>query len=56
MASHFRRARPLTEVTFVQFIVDASIIPSLPIGNPQGVLMSAAEQAASRILALAGGP
>ncbi|OJT10842.1 Cellobiose dehydrogenase [Trametes pubescens] len=38
------------------FIVDASIIPSLPIGNPQGVLMSAAEQAASRILALAGGP
>ncbi|KAI0635059.1 cellobiose dehydrogenase [Trametes polyzona] len=38
------------------FIVDASIIPSLPVGNPQGVLMSAAEQAAAKILALAGGP
>ncbi|PBK88877.1 cellobiose dehydrogenase flavo protein-like protein [Armillaria gallica] len=38
------------------FIVDASIIPSLPIGNPQGAIMSAAEQAAAKILALAGGP
>ncbi|KAI0777591.1 cellobiose dehydrogenase [Trametes elegans] len=38
------------------FIVDASIVPSLPVGNPQGVIMSAAEQAAARILALAGGP
>lgn len=56
VAPHFRRARALTKLTFVQFIVDASIIPSLPIGNPQGVLMSAAEQAVSRILALAGGP
>ncbi|KAH8103281.1 cellobiose dehydrogenase [Cristinia sonorae] len=38
------------------FIVDASIIPSLPTGNPQGMLMSVAEQASSKILALAGGP
>nr|AAC32197.1 cellobiose dehydrogenase [Trametes cinnabarina] len=38
------------------FIVDASIIPSLPVGNPHGALMSAAEQAAAKILALAGGP
>lgn len=40
----------------LQFIVDASIIPSLPVGNPQGTIMSAAEQAAAKILALAGGP
>lgn len=48
----------ITELTFVgsQFIVDASIIPSLPVGNPHGMLMSAAEQAVSRILALSGGP
>ncbi|KAI0795146.1 hypothetical protein C8Q75DRAFT_530992 [Abortiporus biennis] len=38
------------------FIVDASIIPALPMGNPHGMLMSAAEQAAAKILALAGGP
>nr|BAD36748.1 cellobiose dehydrogenase [Irpex lacteus] len=38
------------------FIVDASIIPHLPVGNPHGALMSAAEQAAAKILALAGGP
>ncbi|EGN94369.1 hypothetical protein SERLA73DRAFT_171373 [Serpula lacrymans var. lacrymans S7.3] len=38
------------------FVVDASIIPSLPTGNPHGTLMSAAEQAAAKILALAGGP
>ena len=38
------------------FIVDASIIPSLPMGNPHGMLMSAAEQAAAKILALSGGP
>jgi cellobiose dehydrogenase (acceptor) len=38
------------------FIVDASIIPSLPYGNPHGTLMSAAEQAAAKILALPGGP
>ncbi|EJF63960.1 cellobiose dehydrogenase [Dichomitus squalens LYAD-421 SS1] len=38
------------------FVVDASIIPALPIGNPHGQLMSAAEQAAAKILALAGGP
>ncbi|KAK0199911.1 GMC oxidoreductase-domain-containing protein [Desarmillaria ectypa] len=38
------------------FIVDASIIPSLPIGNPQGAIMSAAEQAAAKILALTGDP
>jgi cellobiose dehydrogenase (acceptor) len=40
----------------VQFIVDASIIPALPIGNPHGMLMSAAEQAVAKILALTGGP
>ncbi|EIW75667.1 cellobiose dehydrogenase [Coniophora puteana RWD-64-598 SS2] len=38
------------------FVVDASIIPKLPTGNPHGMLMSAAEQAAAKILALAGGP
>ncbi|EIN05508.1 cellobiose dehydrogenase [Punctularia strigosozonata HHB-11173 SS5] len=38
------------------FILDASIIPSLPVGNPHGVLMSAMEQGVVRILALAGGP
>jgi len=38
------------------FVVDASIIPALPTGNPHGTLMSAAEQAAAKILALAGGP
>lgn len=40
----------------LQFVVDASIIPSLPTGNPQGVIMSAAEQAVAKILALSGGP
>ncbi|KAK0437789.1 cellobiose dehydrogenase [Armillaria borealis] len=35
------------------FIVD---VPALPLGNPQGVVMSMAEQAVSRILGLAGGP
>jgi len=38
------------------FVVDASILPTLPVGNPQGTIMSAAEQAAAKILALAGGP
>ncbi|PBK88946.1 cellobiose dehydrogenase [Armillaria gallica] len=38
------------------FIVDASIVPALPLGNPQGMVMSMAEQAVSRILGLAGGP
>lgn len=50
------RLVPTADVSFLQFIVDASIIPSLPVGNPQGLLMSAAEQAVSKILALAGGP
>ncbi|KAF7979352.1 hypothetical protein HWV62_42789 [Athelia sp. TMB] len=40
----------------IKFVVDASIIPALPTGNPHGTLMSAAEQAAAKILALAGGP
>ncbi|KAK0444192.1 cellobiose dehydrogenase [Desarmillaria tabescens] len=35
------------------FIVD---VPALPMGNPQGMVMSMAEQAVSRILGLAGGP
>ncbi|ETW75429.1 cellobiose dehydrogenase 1 [Heterobasidion irregulare TC 32-1] len=38
------------------FVTDASIVPSLPIGNPHGMLMSAVEQAVAKILALAGGP
>ncbi|PFH51659.1 hypothetical protein AMATHDRAFT_58825 [Amanita thiersii Skay4041] len=38
------------------FIIDASIIPSLPMGNPHGMIMSAAEQAVSRIMNLTGGP
>jgi hypothetical protein len=39
-----------------QFILDASIFPSLPIGNPHGALMSAFEQGIAKILALSGGP
>ncbi|KAJ7176602.1 cellobiose dehydrogenase [Mycena filopes] len=38
------------------FVVDASIVPSLPYGNPHGLIMSMAEQAAAKILALPGGP
>jgi cellobiose dehydrogenase (acceptor) len=38
------------------FVIDASIIPSLPTGNPHGLLMAVAEQAVARVLALAGGP
>ncbi|KAF9004636.1 hypothetical protein BDQ17DRAFT_1390151 [Cyathus striatus] len=38
------------------FIVDVSTMPTLPMGNPHGALMSAAEQAITRILALSGGP
>jgi len=38
------------------FVVDASIVPALATGNPQGLIMTAAEQAVARILALAGGP
>ncbi|KAF9524951.1 cellobiose dehydrogenase [Crepidotus variabilis] len=37
------------------FVVDASIIPSMPMGNPQASIMSMAEQAVAKILALAGG-
>lgn len=40
----------------MKFVVDASIIPSLVTGNPQGPIMSMAEQAVARILALSGGP
>ncbi|KAG6873702.1 hypothetical protein C0995_012164 [Termitomyces sp. Mi166 len=38
------------------FVVDASVVPQLPMGNPHGMIMSMAEQAVTRILALAGGP
>ncbi|TDL21117.1 cellobiose dehydrogenase [Rickenella mellea] len=38
------------------FVVDASIVPSLFTGNPQGPIMAMAEQAVTKILALAGGP
>ncbi|TFK24100.1 cellobiose dehydrogenase [Coprinopsis marcescibilis] len=37
------------------FVVDASIIPSMPMGNPQGTIMATAEQAVAKILALRGG-
>ncbi|KAF6760392.1 cellobiose dehydrogenase [Ephemerocybe angulata] len=37
------------------FVVDASIIPSMPMGNPQGAIMATAEQAVAKILALSGG-
>lgn len=48
---------PITHLSLLdQFIVDAGIIPQLPVGNPQGVIMSTAEHAVSNILALAGGP
>ena len=38
------------------FVVDASILPGMPAGNPQAAIMSTAEQAVTKILALAGGP
>ncbi|KAF8908090.1 hypothetical protein CPB84DRAFT_1674456 [Gymnopilus junonius] len=38
------------------FIIDSYQIPSLPMGNPHGMLMSAAEQAVAKILSLTGGP
>ncbi|KAF8154680.1 cellobiose dehydrogenase [Crassisporium funariophilum] len=38
------------------YIVDASIIPSMPMGNPHGMIMSMAEQAVAKIMAVAGGP
>ncbi|KAF9525707.1 cellobiose dehydrogenase [Crepidotus variabilis] len=37
------------------FVVDASIIPSMPMGNPQASIMVMAEQAVAKILALPGG-
>ena len=58
LSSSPRLPRPtLTRLALLaQFIVDASIVPSLPMGNPQGMIMSTAEQAVAKILALAGGP
>lgn len=38
------------------FIIDASIVPGMPMGNPHGMLMSMAEQAVDKVLNLAGGP
>ncbi|KAJ3567242.1 hypothetical protein NP233_g6492 [Leucocoprinus birnbaumii] len=38
------------------FIIDASIIPGMLMGNPHGMLMSMAEQAVDKVLNLAGGP
>ncbi|RDB26844.1 Cellobiose dehydrogenase [Hypsizygus marmoreus] len=38
------------------FVVDASIIPQMPMSNPHGTIMVVAEQAAAKILALPGGP
>jgi cellobiose dehydrogenase (acceptor) len=36
------------------FVVDASIFPGMMTGNPSGVIITAAERAAERILALTG--
>ncbi|PPQ99962.1 hypothetical protein CVT24_009541 [Panaeolus cyanescens] len=38
------------------FVIDASVIPSMPMGNPHGTIMSMAEQAIAKVLALSGGP
>ncbi|KAG6918092.1 substrate-specific activator of APC-dependent proteolysis [Tephrocybe rancida] len=38
------------------FVIDASIIPQMPMSNPHAAIMSAAEQGVARILALSGGP
>ncbi|KAL0571438.1 substrate-specific activator of APC-dependent proteolysis [Marasmius crinis-equi] len=38
------------------FVIDASILRTLPMGNPHGAIMSAAEQGVAKVLALAGGP
>ncbi|KAJ3507197.1 hypothetical protein NLJ89_g6441 [Agrocybe chaxingu] len=38
------------------FIIDASIIPTIPMGNPHGTIMAMAEQGVAKVLALSGGP
>lgn len=38
------------------FVIDASIIPSMPMSNPQAAIMATAEQGVAKILALRGGP
>ncbi|KAF7760214.1 CAZyme family AA8 [Agaricus bisporus var. burnettii] len=38
------------------FVIDASIIPGLPMTNPHGTIMAMAEQAVAKVLALSGGP
>ncbi|KAK1231893.1 substrate-specific activator of APC-dependent proteolysis [Marasmius sp. AFHP31] len=38
------------------FVIDASILPVIPMGNPHGTIMAAAEQGVAKVLALAGGP
>ncbi|KAG8697384.1 hypothetical protein FRC08_006563 [Ceratobasidium sp. 394] len=38
------------------FVVDAGILPGMPVGNPQGALFVMAEMAVAKILALSGGP
>ncbi|KAI3611720.1 cellobiose dehydrogenase [Moniliophthora roreri] len=38
------------------FVIDASIIRTLPMGNPHGAIMAAAEQGVTKVLALSGGP
>jgi cellobiose dehydrogenase (acceptor) len=37
------------------FVIDASIMPGLPMGNPHGAIMAMAEQAVAKVLALSGG-
>ncbi|KXN88674.1 Cellobiose dehydrogenase [Leucoagaricus sp. SymC.cos] len=38
------------------FVIDASFMPGMPMGNPHGAIMAAAEQAVAKVLALSGGP
>ncbi|KAK7056498.1 substrate-specific activator of APC-dependent proteolysis [Paramarasmius palmivorus] len=38
------------------FVIDASIVRTLPMGNPHGTIMAAAEQGVAKVLALSGGP
>ncbi|KAG8683270.1 hypothetical protein FRC09_016182, partial [Ceratobasidium sp. 395] len=38
------------------FVVDAGILPGMPTGNPTGAILTMAEMAVAKILALSGGP
>jgi cellobiose dehydrogenase (acceptor) len=43
-------------VRFVSVSLTFRQVPSLPMGNPHGMIMSAAEQGVAKVLALSGGP